>query len=178
MNRIREIEQDIRPTEALEQLAFGNSDALQRVQIMRIRCRLLIKQTIPPGQSMRVQLPPKIPNPRVVSHCIVRAWQELQPNRIELPSPQPEHPLQRYRKISAAFAILRRKPAAEENSHASRIVILLACSSTKGSESWKSLPCGKCAAPLRSQPPGIKVQPEARSSFQFGNRLGWFICYQ
>ena len=55
--------------------------------------------------------------------------QDLQPDRIELQSPQPEHPLQRHRKISAAFAILRRKPAAEEDCHASRIVILLACSS-------------------------------------------------
>ena len=62
MNRIREIEQNIRSTEALEQLAFGNSDALQRVQVMRIRCRLLVKQTIPPRQSMRPQLPLKIPD--------------------------------------------------------------------------------------------------------------------
>ena len=62
MNRIREIEQNIRSAEALEQLAFGNSDALQRVQVMRIRCRLLVKQTIPPGQSMRPQLPLKIPD--------------------------------------------------------------------------------------------------------------------
>src|SRR6266576_1174702 len=61
MNRIREIEQDIGSAEAREQLAFGNSDALQRVQVMRIRCRLLVKQTIPPCQSMRLQLPLKIP---------------------------------------------------------------------------------------------------------------------
>src|SRR6266481_1894269 len=62
MNRIREIEQNIRSTEALEQFAFGNSDALQRVQIMRVGCRLLVEQTIPPGLSMRLQLTLKIPN--------------------------------------------------------------------------------------------------------------------
>ena len=63
MNRICEIEQNIRSAEALEQLAFRNSDALQRVQIMRVRCRLLVKQTISPRQSMRPQLPLKIPDP-------------------------------------------------------------------------------------------------------------------
>src|SRR5262249_19120545 len=53
MNRIRQIEQDIGSAETLEQIAFGNSYALQRVQVMRIRCRLLIKQTISAGQSVR-----------------------------------------------------------------------------------------------------------------------------
>jgi hypothetical protein len=81
---------------------------------------------------MRPQLPLKIPNPRLVSRDIVRARQELQPDRIKLQSPQPEHPLQRNGKISAAFAIFCSKSAAEENSHASRIVILLACSSMNG----------------------------------------------
>src|SRR5438132_1525827 len=38
---------------------------------------------------------------------------------------------QRHRKISAAFAVFRRKSADEENRHASRIAILLACSSTE-----------------------------------------------
>src|SRR5678816_4332722 len=77
---------------------------------------------------MRPQLPLKIPDLRLVGQDIVRARQELQPDRIELQSPHPEHPLQRNRKISAAFAILRCKPAAEEDCHASRILILLACS--------------------------------------------------
>src|SRR5882724_1964037 len=131
MNRICEIEQEIGSAEALEQLAFGNSDALQRVQVMRVRCRLLVKQTIPPCQSMRLQLPLKIPNPRLVTEDIVRARQELQPDRIELQSPQPEHPLQRNGKISAAFTILRHKAAAEEDCHASRMVLLLACSRAK-----------------------------------------------
>src|SRR5215475_15650316 len=62
MNRIRQIEQDIGSAEPLEQLAFGNSDALKRFEVMRIRCRILVQQTIPSGQSMRLQLPLKIPN--------------------------------------------------------------------------------------------------------------------
>src|SRR5882724_6088308 len=95
---------------------------------MRVGCRLLVKQTIRPCQSVRLQLPLKIPNPRLVTEDIVRARQELQPDCIELQSPQREHPLQRNGKISAAFAILRRKAATEEDCHASRIVILLACS--------------------------------------------------
>ena len=62
MNRIREIEQNIRSTEALEQLAFRNSDAPQRVQVMRVGCRILVEQTIPAGQSVRAQLPLEILN--------------------------------------------------------------------------------------------------------------------
>src|SRR6516162_5019208 len=57
MNRIREIEQDVGPGDALEQLAFGNSDALQRVKVVCVRRRVLVKQTISPGQSVRLQLP-------------------------------------------------------------------------------------------------------------------------
>jgi hypothetical protein len=44
---------------------------------------------------MRLQLPLKIPDLRLVSQDIIRARQELQPDRIEIQSPQPEHPLQR-----------------------------------------------------------------------------------
>ena len=80
---------------------------------------------------MRLQLPLKIPDLRLVSQDITRAWQELQPDRVELKSPQPEHPLQRNREISAAFAILRRKAAAYKDCHASRIVILPTCSRLK-----------------------------------------------
>jgi len=77
---------------------------------------------------MRLQLPLKIPDLGPVGQQIIRAQQELQPNRIELESPQPEHPLQRNGEVSAAFAILRREPATEEDCHASRMVILPACS--------------------------------------------------
>src|SRR6266404_618517 len=80
---------------------------------------------------MRLQLPLKTPDLRLVSQDIIRARQELQPDRIEIQSLQPEHPLQRNRKIAATFAIFRRKPTAEEERHASRMVILLACSSCK-----------------------------------------------
>src|SRR5215469_4182842 len=62
MNRIREIEQNIGSAETVEQLAFGNSDALQRVQVMRIHGLLLVKQTVSPCQPMRAQSPLKIPN--------------------------------------------------------------------------------------------------------------------
>src|SRR5262249_46803723 len=121
MNGVRQIEQDIRSAEALEELAFGNSDALPRVQVVRIRRRLLVKQTIPSRQSVRPQLTLKISDPGPVRQDIVRARQVLQPDRIELQSPEPEYPLQRYRKVSAAFAILRRKAASQKDCHASRI---------------------------------------------------------
>src|SRR5262249_41831573 len=86
MNGVRQIEQDIRSAEALEELAFGNSDALPRVQVVRIRRRLLVKQTIPSRQSVRPQLTLKISDPGPVRQDIVRARQVLQPDRIELQS--------------------------------------------------------------------------------------------
>jgi hypothetical protein len=131
MNRICEIEKDIGSAQALEQFAFGNSDALQRVQVMRSFFRLLVKQTIPPGQAVRPQLPLEILDFRLVSRGTVGGRQELQPDRIELQSPKTEHPLQRNGKIPTAFAILRCKAAAEEDGHASRIAILLARSRLK-----------------------------------------------
>ena len=48
MNRIREIEQDIGSAKTLNQLAFGNSDTLKRIKVMRVRGRILVKQAIPP----------------------------------------------------------------------------------------------------------------------------------
>ena len=78
---------------------------------------------------MHLQLPLKMSDLGLIGSCIVRSRQQLDPDRIELQSPQSEHPLQRHRKISATFTILCRKPAAEEDCHASRIVIPLACSS-------------------------------------------------
>src|SRR5437870_9455574 len=48
---------------------------------------------------MRPQLPLEIPDLRLVSQDIIRARQELQPDRIQLQSPQPKHPLQRTEKF-------------------------------------------------------------------------------
>src|SRR5262249_19446811 len=87
MNGVRQIEQDIRSAEALEELAFGYSDALQRVQVVRIRRRLLVKQTIPSRQSARPQLTLKISDPGPVRQAIVRARQALQPAPIRRQSP-------------------------------------------------------------------------------------------
>ena len=105
-----------------------NSDAMHRIQILRIGCRLLTKQGISAGQPVRPQLALEISDPCFIGLQIVRSRQQLEPDRIEFQSLQPEHPLQRHRKISAAFKIFRREPAAQKDGHASRMVILLACS--------------------------------------------------
>ena len=55
----------------------------------------------------------------------------FEPDCVQLQSTQPEHPLQRHRKIAAALEIFRCKAAAEKNSHASRVINLLACSSAE-----------------------------------------------
>jgi len=78
---------------------------------------------------MRAQLPLKMPNLGMVREDITRAWQELQPDCIELQSPKTEHPLERNGKISTTLAIFRGKAASQENGHPSRILILLGCSS-------------------------------------------------
>ena len=80
---------------------------------------------------MRTQLPLEVVDPGLISLRVICRRQHLKPDSIELQSLQTEHPLQRDGKISAAFAIFRGKAASEKDGHASRILILLACSSTK-----------------------------------------------
>jgi hypothetical protein len=80
---------------------------------------------------MRTQLPLEVVDPVLIGLRIIRGRQQLEPDGIELQSPQAEHPLQWNGKISAAFPIFCGKGAAKKDRHASRIAILLACSSTK-----------------------------------------------
>src|ERR1700737_2598973 len=88
---------------------------------MRVIRRLLIKEAVAPAESMLPRLPLEIVNVRLVDARISCRRQNLQPDRIQLQSAQPEHPLQRHRQIAAALAVLRRKPAPEENCHLTRI---------------------------------------------------------
>jgi hypothetical protein len=55
--------------------------------------------------------------------------QQLEPDSVELQSPQPEHPLQRHGKIPAAFAIFCCETATDKNCHRSRIARTRRCSS-------------------------------------------------
>jgi hypothetical protein len=78
---------------------------------------------------MRTQLPLEVVDFGLISLRVFRRRQQLKPDGIELQSLQAEHPLQGDGKISASFAIFCGKAASQENRHASRILILLACSS-------------------------------------------------
>src|SRR5437879_4629317 len=80
---------------------------------------------------MLTQLALEIVDLALVVAKISIARQMFEPDRILFQSAQTEHPLQWHRKIAATLQIFRREPAAEENRHASRVVILLACSSSK-----------------------------------------------
>jgi hypothetical protein len=80
---------------------------------------------------MRTQLPLEVVDPGLIGLRVICRRQQLEPDSIELQPLQTEHPLQRDGKISAAFPILCGKAASQENRHASRILILLACSSMK-----------------------------------------------
>ncbi len=98
---------------------------------MRAVRRFLVKQTVSPAESVRAQLALEIVDLALVVAKISIARKMFEPDRILFQSAQTEHPLQRHRKIAAALEIFRRKAAAEKNSHASRVIILLARSSSK-----------------------------------------------
>jgi hypothetical protein len=132
MNRVTEIQQRIWSSQSIEQRWLRHSYAANRVEIMRAGCRFLIQQTIATSQSMQAQLPLEVINSGLIGVRVICRRQELEPDCIELQSTQAKHPLQRNGKISASFAIFGGKAASEENCHASRIVILLASSSSKG----------------------------------------------
>jgi hypothetical protein len=129
VNRVTEIQKRVWAGESIKQRSFRHSDTTYRVELMRTRRWFLIEQTIATSQSMRAELPLEVVNPGLIGPLVIRGRQQLEPDSIELQSPQAEHPLQRHGKISAAFAIFCGKAASEENRHASRILILPACSS-------------------------------------------------
>src|ERR1043166_1908378 len=79
--------------------------------------RFLVKQAVTTTESVRAQLPLEIVDVSFVGARISCRRQNLQPDCVQLQSSQPKHPLQRHRKIAATLAILRRKPAPEENCH-------------------------------------------------------------
>ena len=56
-----------------------------------------------------------------ISDAVARRGQKFEPDRILLQPAQTKHPLKRYGKIAAAFAIFRRKSASEEDCHAGMI---------------------------------------------------------
>src|SRR6266404_1877189 len=70
---------------------------------------------------MRTQLPLEVVDLSAVIARIFGCWQQLQPDGVAFQSSQPEHPLQRHRKIPAAFQIFSGKPATEENCHLGKI---------------------------------------------------------
>src|SRR5712691_2621719 len=131
MNRVAKVEQRIWPGQAIEQFALRNSDTTNALEIVHVVRGLLIEQAISTGEPMCAQLPLEIVDLSSILARIFARRQQLEPNRVEVQPAQTEHPLQRHRKIPAALAIFRCKAAPKENRHASRIAILLACSSSK-----------------------------------------------
>src|SRR4030095_11193687 len=138
VNRVTEIQQRVWAGESIKQRSFRHSDTTHRLELMRTRCGLLIEQTISTSQSMCAQLPLEIINLGFIGLRVICRRQQFEPDSVELQSPQAEHPLQRHGKISAPFAIFCGKAASEENRHASRMVILLACSSLRLSDLTRS----------------------------------------
>ena len=87
---------NIRAGESIEQFAFRHSDTANRVEIVyAVRC-FVIKQTIPAAESVRAQLSSEVVDFALVVARVSFARQMFEPERIQLQSAQPEHPLQRY----------------------------------------------------------------------------------
>ena len=83
MNRVAEIKERIRAGQPIEQSFFRHPDAVNRIQVLRITGRLLVKQTIATGESMLAESPLKTVDPCLVIARIVSRGQHLQPDRIQ-----------------------------------------------------------------------------------------------
>ena len=129
MDRVTEIEQNIRPGQTSEEFRLRNSDATERVEVVSAFRILVVKQTIAPAESVEAQLSLEVRDFPLVVAIVPFARHVFEPDRILFQSTQAEQPLQRHGEIAAAMEIFSRKTAANENSHASRVINLLACSS-------------------------------------------------
>src|SRR6476660_364244 len=104
MNRETQIEQNVRSLQPFLQLSSRYPDAIEGGQIMLFTARLLQQKTITTGQPVFAQASLKIDDVSAVLILVPRCGQDLEPNGIELQPSQPEHPLQRHRKISPTLA--------------------------------------------------------------------------
>ena len=129
MNRIAQIKQDIWSSQTIEQPLFRYPHAIDRLEVVYITGRFLVKQTISPGKPVLAQSALEMANVRLVNAPIFRCRQQFKPNGIQLQPPQPQHPLQWHGKNAASFAIFGGEAAAQENRHARRIAVLAARSS-------------------------------------------------
>ena len=121
VERIAQVEQDIRAGETLEQLAPRHSDAAHLCPVVRILRGRLMQQTITAAESVLAHLALELPDSRLIFARVRSRRQQLEPNRIEPETAQSEHPLQRHGKITAALRIFRREAATEEDGHRQRI---------------------------------------------------------
>ena len=82
----------------------------------------LMEQTITAAESVLAQLSLELADARFIFARVRRRGQQFEPNGIEPEAAQSQHPLERHRKIAAAFRIFRREAATEEDCHEQRIV--------------------------------------------------------
>ena len=122
MERVAQIEESIRAGEPIEQLATRHSHAAHSRQVVHVFRGSLMEQTIAAAKSVLAQLPLELADARCIFARVRRRGQQLEPDGIEPESAQSQHPLERYRKIAAAFRIFRREAATEEDCHKQRIV--------------------------------------------------------
>ena len=129
MERIAQVEQRIGSRETLRQLFARHPDAMHLAELMVVARPGLMEKAVRFAQPVRLQAALEDSNARSILAGIGRRRQNLKPDGLQAKAPQPEHPLERHRKIAAAFGIFCRKPAAEENRHRQRIVRLATGSS-------------------------------------------------
>ena len=115
MKRVGEIEENVRRGEPVAQLALRDSDATHRREVVFIARRILVEQAITAGQPCARSWRWKF---AMQAASAARSFAVAGSSSSQIASccrpPQPEHPLQRHGKISAAFAIFRRKTRSRE----------------------------------------------------------------
>src|SRR6266436_253255 len=75
MNRIAQIKQDIWSSQAIEQPPFRHPHAIDRLEIVSVTGRFLVKQTISPGKPVLAQSALETANVRLVNAPIFRCRQ-------------------------------------------------------------------------------------------------------
>ena len=119
MHRVGKIEQNVRRRPAERAARAGKFRcSASRSRSCCLARRILVEQAITSGASPWARSCRwKLAMQSRVVRAVLRRGQQFEPDRILLQSAQAEHPLERHGKIAAAFAILRRKSAPEENRH-------------------------------------------------------------
>ena len=117
MNRVGEIQKQIRAGQPFPQFSTGQAVTTQRSQVVLFVWRRLIKKGISACETVGAKLELEVRDACFVALRVMARWQKFKPDRVLPQSAQPEDPLQRDRKIPAALEVFRCEAAPDKNGH-------------------------------------------------------------